>query len=129
MMEAMGLHLPGTAFVNPDTPLRDALTARRHRARGARSPRSGNDYRPIGHLVDESAIVNAMVALMATGGSTNHTMHWIAMARAAGIMLTWDDMDDLSQIMPLLARVYPNGEADVNAFHAAGGMASSCSAN
>ena len=81
----------------------------------------GDDYRPIGKLIDERAIINAMVALMATGGSTNHTIHWIAVARAAGIMLTWDDMDLLSQTVPLLARVYPNGEADVNRFAAAGG--------
>ena len=82
----------------------------------------GDDYRPLGRLIDERAIVNAVVALMATGGSTNHTIHWIAVARAAGVVLTWDDMDQLSQIVPLLARVYPNGEADVNRFQAAGGV-------
>ncbi|MET0582858.1 MAG: dihydroxy-acid dehydratase, partial [Pseudoxanthomonas sp.] len=120
LLEAMGLQLPGTSFVNPGTPLRDALT-RASTERALRITALGNDYRPIGHLIDERAIVNAMVALMATGGSTNHTIHWIAVARAAGVMLTWDDMDDLSQIIPLLARVYPNGEADVNRFAAAGG--------
>ena len=120
LLEAMGLQLPGTSFVNPDTPLRDALT-RASTERALRITALGDDYRPIGHLIDERAIVNAMVALMATGGSTNHTIHWIAVARAAGIMLTWDDMDDLSRIIPLLARVYPNGEADVNRFAAAGG--------
>ena len=120
LLEAMGLQLPGTSFVNPGTPMRDALT-RAATERALRITALGDDYRPIGHLIDERAIVNAMVALMATGGSTNHTIHWIAVARAAGIMLTWDDMDDLSQIIPLLARVYPNGEADVNRFAAAGG--------
>ncbi len=120
LLEAMGLQLPGTSFVNPDTPLRDALT-RASTERALRITALGNDYRPIGRLIDERAIVNAMVALMATGGSTNHTIHWIAVARAAGILLTWDDMDQLSQNVPLLARVYPNGEADVNRFAAAGG--------
>jgi len=120
LLEAMGLQLPGTSFVNPGTPLRDALT-RAATERALRITALGDDYRPIGHLIDERAIVNAMVALMATGGSTNHTIHWIAVARAAGIMLTWDDMDELSQIIPLLARVYPNGDADVNRFAAAGG--------
>ncbi|MEO6102733.1 MAG: dihydroxy-acid dehydratase, partial [Pseudoxanthomonas sp.] len=120
LLEAMGLQLPGTSFVNPDTPLRDALT-RAATERVLRITALGNDYRPIGHLIDEHAIVNAMVALMATGGSTNHTIHWVAVARAAGIMLTWDDMDLLSQTVPLLARVYPNGDADVNRFAAAGG--------
>ncbi|KAF1717753.1 phosphogluconate dehydratase [Pseudoxanthomonas yeongjuensis] len=120
LLEAMGLQLPGASFVNPGTPLRDALT-RAATERALRITALGNDYRPIGQLIDERAIVNAMVALMATGGSTNHTIHWIAVARAAGIMLTWDDMDQLSQTVPLLARVYPNGEADVNRFAAAGG--------
>jgi phosphogluconate dehydratase len=120
LLEAMGLQLPGTSFVNPDTPLRDALT-RASTERALRITALGDDYRPIGKLIDERAIINAMVALMATGGSTNHTIHWIAVARAAGIMLTWDDMDLLSQTVPLLARVYPNGEADVNRFAAAGG--------
>ncbi|MEO6518335.1 MAG: dihydroxy-acid dehydratase, partial [Pseudoxanthomonas sp.] len=120
LLEAMGLQLPGTSFVNPGTPLRDALT-RAATERALRITALGSDYRPIGQLIDERAIVNAMVALMATGGSTNHTIHWIAVARAAGVLLTWDDMDDLSRIIPLLARVYPNGEADVNRFAAAGG--------
>lgn len=120
LLEAMGLQLPGTSFINPGTPLRDALT-RAAAERALRITALGDDYRPIGHLIDERAIVNAMVALMATGGSTNHTIHWIAVARAAGILLTWDDMDLLSQTVPLLARVYPNGEADVNRFAAAGG--------
>ena len=120
LLEAMGLQLPGTSFVNPGTPLRDVLT-RAATERALRITALGDDYRPIGRLIDERAIVNAMVALMATGGSTNHTIHWIAVARAAGIMLSWDDMDLLSQTVPLLARVYPNGEADVNRFAAAGG--------
>ena len=120
LLEAMGLQLPGTSFVNPDLPLRDVLT-RASTERALRITALGDDYRPIGKLIDERAIINAMVALMATGGSTNHTIHWIAVARAAGIMLTWDDMDLLSQTVPLLARVYPNGEADVNRFAAAGG--------
>ncbi|RYZ73531.1 MAG: phosphogluconate dehydratase [Lysobacteraceae bacterium] len=120
LLEAMGLQLPGTSFVNPGTLLRDALT-RASTERVLRITALGGDYRPIGRLVDERAVVNAMVALMATGGSTNHTIHWIAVARAAGILLTWDDMDELSAIVPLLARVYPNGDADVNRFAAAGG--------
>src|SRR5690606_9586678 len=122
LLEAMGAQLPSASFINPGTPLREALT---HAAveRALRISALGADYRPFGELIDERAIVNAVVALMATGGSTNHTIHWIAVARAAGIILTWDDMDALSQIVPLLARVYPNGEADVNRFHAAGGTA------
>ncbi|MFC4729675.1 phosphogluconate dehydratase [Coralloluteibacterium thermophilus] len=120
MLEAMGLQLPGSSFVNPGTPLREALTAE-----GVRTALSltalGDDYRPIGHLVDVESIVNAVVALLATGGSTNHTIHWVAVARAAGIRIDWDDFDDLAAITPLLARVYPNGEADVNHFEAAGG--------
>ena len=121
LLEAMGLQLPGTSFVNPDQPLREVLT-RAATERALRITALGSDYRPIGHLVDERAIVNAMVALMATGGSTNHTIHWVAVARAAGIVLTWDDIDQISQTVPLLARVYPNGEADVNRFAAAGGI-------
>jgi phosphogluconate dehydratase len=121
LMEIMGLHLPGASFVNPGTPLRDALT--REAAKRALSLSSeGNDYTPIGRIVDEKAIVNGLVGLHATGGSTNHTMHLIAMAAAAGIHITWQDMSDLSDAVPLLARVYPNGLADVNHFHAAGGM-------
>lgn len=122
LLEAMGVQLPGASFVNPETPLRDALT--RHAAvRALEISALGDDFRPLGRLIDERAIVNAVVTLMATGGSTNHTIHWIAVARAAGIVLTWDDMDQLSQLVPLLARVYPNGEADVNRFAAAGGTA------
>jgi len=120
LLEAMGVQLPGSSFVNPDTPLRDALT-RVGTERALAISALGQDFRPFGRLIDERAIVNAIVALMATGGSTNHSIHWIAVARAAGIVLTWDDMDLISQTVPLLARVYPNGEADVNRFHAAGG--------
>ncbi|MDH5829955.1 phosphogluconate dehydratase [Luteimonas sp. M1R5S18] len=120
LLEAMGVQLPGS-FANPGTSLRDALT-RAATERALRISGLGDDYRPLGRLIDERAIVNAVVALMATGGSTNHTIHWVAVARAAGIVLTWDDMDRLSQVVPLLARVYPNGEADVNRFHAAGGV-------
>jgi len=121
MMELMGLHLPGAAFVNPNTPLRDALTeAAAHRA--ASITGMGDDYRPIGRVVDEKAIVNAMVGLMATGGSTNHFIHLPAIARAAGIEIDWSDFAELSHVTPLLTRIYPNGSADVNHFHAAGGM-------
>ncbi|MBA4790549.1 MAG: phosphogluconate dehydratase [Rhizobiales bacterium] len=122
MMEIMGLHLPGASFVNPNTPLRDALT--REAARRALAITAlGNHYTPVGRLLDEKAFVNAVVGLHATGGSTNHTLHLVAMAAAAGIRLTWDDFSDLAEKVPLLARVYPNGKADVNHFHAAGGMA------
>ncbi|ODT69106.1 MAG: phosphogluconate dehydratase [Pelagibacterium sp. SCN 63-23] len=121
LMEIMGLHLPGASFVNPGTPLRDALTREATR-RALSLTKEGNDYTPIGQVIDEKAIVNGMVGLHATGGSTNHTMHIIAIAAAAGIQVTWDDMSDLSDATPLLARVYPNGVADVNHFHAAGGM-------
>jgi len=121
MMEMMGLHIPGAAFVPPNTPLRNALTrAAVHRlaAIGA----SGGDPRPMAHVVCEKAIVNAVVGLLATGGSTNHAIHLPAMARAAGIHLDWQDIDELSAAVPLIARVYPNGSGDVNHFHAAGGM-------
>ncbi|MEJ8848495.1 phosphogluconate dehydratase [Variovorax rhizosphaerae] len=121
LMEVMGLHLPGAAFVNPGTPLRDALTAAAAR-RAVEIGAEGNEYTPIGHVVDERAIANAIVGLLATGGSTNHTIHLVAIARAAGIVINWDDFRDLSDVVPLLARVYPNGKADVNHFHAAGGM-------
>jgi phosphogluconate dehydratase len=121
MMEIMGLHLPGASFVNPNTPLRDALT-REAAKRALAITALGNEYTPVGEVIDERAIVNAVVGLHATGGSTNHTLHLVAIARAAGIELTWDDFSDLSEAVPLLARVYPNGLADVNHFHAAGGM-------
>jgi phosphogluconate dehydratase len=122
LMEVMGLHLPGAAFVNPGTPLREALT-RAATVRALEITALGNDYRPIGRIVDERAIVNGIVGLLATGGSTNHTIHLVAAARVAGIHIDWDDFDTLSGIVPLLARIYPNGAADVNHFHAAGGMA------
>lgn len=122
LLEAMGVQLPGASFVNPGTRLREALTDAAVE-RALRITALGADYRPFGRLIDERAIVNAIVALMATGGSTNHTIHWVAVARAAGIVLTWDDIDLLSGIVPLLARVYPNGDADVNRFQAAGGTA------
>ena len=121
LMEIMGLHLPGSTFVNPNTPLRDAIT--RESAKRALSITAlGNDYQPIGRIYDEKAVVNGVVGLLATGGSTNHTMHLIAMAAAAGITLTWTDLAELSKVVPLMARVYPNGKADVNHFNAAGGM-------
>jgi len=120
LMEVMGLHLPGAAFVPPNTPLRDALTSAAAR-RAAAITALGNEYLPIAGIVDERAIVNAVVALLATGGSTNHTLHLVAIARAAGMRVDWDDFADLSEIVPLLARIYPNGTADVNHFHAAGG--------
>jgi phosphogluconate dehydratase len=121
LMEVMGLHLPGAAFVHPNTPLRDALTAAAAR-RVLEITARGNQFTPIAEVVDERAVINGIVALMATGGSTNHTIHLVAMARAAGIQITWDDFDDISAATPLLARIYPNGKADVNHFHAAGGM-------
>jgi phosphogluconate dehydratase len=116
----MGLHLPGAAFVQPYTELRDALTAAAAQ-RAVQIADGGGEYLPVGHVVDEKAIVNAIVALLATGGSTNHTMHLVAIARAAGIVIDWNDFSELSSVVPLLARIYPNGEADVNHFHAAGG--------
>jgi phosphogluconate dehydratase len=122
LMEMMGLHLPGSAFVNPNTPLRDALT-RAAAKRVTEITALGNEYTAVGEVVDERAVVNGIVGLHATGGSTNHTIHLVAMARAAGIQLTWDDFADLSEVVPLLCRIYPNGLADVNHFHAAGGMA------
>jgi phosphogluconate dehydratase len=122
MMEVMGLHMPGAAFVNPGTRLRSELTrAATHRV--AAIGWDGDDYRPLGHCVDEKAIVNAAVGLLATGGSTNHAIHLPAIARAAGITIDWTDLAQLSAIVPLIARVYPNGPDDVNHFHAAGGMA------
>ena len=121
LMEIMGLHLPGAAFPNPNTPLRDALTEAAA-TRAARITSLGNEYTPVGKVVDERAIVNGIVGLLATGGSTNHTIHLVAIAHAAGIRVTWDDFSDLSADVPLLAKIYPNGRADVNHFHAAGGM-------
>ena len=121
MMEVMGLHIPGAAFVNPGTRLRQQLTrAATHRLTEIGS--GGSDYRPLGHCVDEKAIVNACVGLVATGGSTNHAIHLPAIARAAGIQLDWSDLEELSAAVPLIARVYPNGSGDVNDFHHAGGM-------
>ncbi|QPF73867.1 phosphogluconate dehydratase [Roseateles sp. DAIF2] len=125
LLEAMGLHLPGSAFVHPHDPLRDALTEAAVERALAISQRGGSveagNLAPIGRVVDERAIVNAMVALLATGGSTNHLIHWVAVARAAGILIDWSDFSELSSVVPLLARVYPNGAADVNQFQQAGG--------
>ena len=121
LMEIMGLHLPGSTFVNPGTPLRDEIT--KASAKQAMSISTlGKHYTPIGKIYDEKAVVNGVVGLLATGGSTNHTMHVVAMAAAAGIALTWDDLAELSKAVPLLTRIYPNGKADVNHFNAAGGM-------
>ncbi|WP_378788038.1 phosphogluconate dehydratase [Nonomuraea fastidiosa] len=121
LMEVMGLHLPGSTFVNPHTELRHALTEAAGR-RAVEITAHGPAYTPIGELVTEKTIVNACVALLATGGSTNHTLHLVAMAAAAGIVLTWDDMACLSRVVPSLTKVYPNGQADVNHFREAGGM-------
>ena len=122
MMEMMGLHIPGAAFVPPGVSLRQQVTrAAVHRL--AAMERGGDDYRPMARVVDEKAIVNAAIGLLATGGSTNHAIHIPAMARAAGIAFDWNDLADLSRVVPLVARVYPNGSGDVNHFHAAGGMA------
>ncbi len=121
LMEFMGLHLPGSSFVNPNTPLRDALTVQGAR-RAAEITALGNDFRPAGHVLDERAFVNGLVGLMATGGSTNLVLHLPAMARAAGIELDLEDFDAISDVVPLMAKVYPNGLADVNHFHAAGGL-------
>ena len=121
LMEIMGLHTPGSSFINPGTPLRDALTKEAAK-RALAITQSGNEFTPVGRMIDERSIVNGVVGLNATGGSTNHTIHLIAMAAAAGIRLTWQDISDISDATPLIARVYPNGLADVNHFHAAGGM-------
>jgi phosphogluconate dehydratase len=120
LMEMMGLHMPGAAFITPGTPLRDALTAAASQQAVALSQPGGN-YLPLAQVVDEKSIVNAISALLATGGSTNHTLHLVAIARAAGIVIDWDDFNQLSSVVPLLARIYPNGDADVNHFQAAGG--------
>jgi phosphogluconate dehydratase len=122
LMEIMGLHLPGASFVNPNTALRTALT-QAAAARILTITARGNEFTPVGLMIDERSIVNGMIGLLATGGSTNHTIHLIAMARAAGIHITWQDFSDLSDHIPLLTRIYPNGSADVNQFQAAGGMA------
>ncbi|MGB2227832.1 MAG: phosphogluconate dehydratase [Parvibaculales bacterium] len=121
LMEFMGLHMPGAAFVPPDTDLRDALT---HAATAQAAALSSYGARPcaLADIIDEKAVINGMIGLLATGGSTNHTLHLPAIARAAGILIDWQDFDDLSKIIPLLAKVYPNGQADVNHFHAAGGI-------
>ena len=120
LMEMMGLHLPAAAFFNPYTPMREALTrhAAAHMAEGVKN----RSIKPIGEMLNEKSFINAVIGLMATGGSTNHTMHLVAMARAAGVILTWDDFDEISSIIPLLIRVYPNGQADVNHFAAVGGL-------
>jgi phosphogluconate dehydratase len=122
LVEMLGVQLPGASFVNPDSPLRTGLT-RAAVEKLILSTQAAGQYRPLYDVITEKSVVNAVVGLLATGGSTNHTLHLVAMARAAGIELTWEDMDELSRATPLLARVYPNGEADVNQFHAAGGMA------
>jgi phosphogluconate dehydratase len=119
LLEAMGLHVPGTAFVNPGNELRETLT--REAARTVIGITKNRNFAPIGRIVDERCIVNAMAALLATGGSTNHLIHWVAVARSAGISIDWDDFAELSAVVPLLSRVYPNGSADVNQFQAAGG--------
>lgn len=121
LMELMGLHMPGAAFVNPGTPLRDALTEAAT-ARAAALTAQGDTYLPLGQMIDARSLVNGIVGLMATGGSTNHVLHIPAIAAAAGYTITLEDFDALSQVTPLLCRIYPNGSADVNHFHAAGGM-------
>ena len=119
-MEFMGLHLPGTSFINPGTPLRAALTRAAAQRAVEIAGMKGHEI-TLARVVDEKSIINGMVGLLASGGSTNHTMHLVAIARAAGIVIDWDDFADVSEIVPLLARVYPNGNADVNHFQAAGG--------
>lgn len=121
VMEVMGLHLPGSSFVYPDVTLRDELTDAAARQVTRMTESSGN-YLPVGRLVDEKVVVNGIVALLATGGSTNHTMHLVAMAKSAGIQITWDDFSELSDVVPLLTRIYPNGPGDINYFQAAGGV-------
>lgn len=122
LVEMMGLQLPGSSFVNPTDPLRDSLTEYAAQL-STKITALGRDYRPLYKVIDERSIVNSIVGLLATGGSTNHTMHIVAYARAAGIIVTWDDFAELSKVVPLLTRIYPNGQADINHFHAAGGMA------
>lgn len=121
LVEFMGLQLPGGSFVNPNTPLRDALT-KAAVMQALSTTRSGNNYTPLGHVVSEKTIINGIVGLLSTGGSTNHTLHLVAIARAAGIQINWTDFAELSKIVPLLAQVYPNGMADINHFHEAGGV-------
>lgn len=121
VVEVMGLHLPGSSFVNPGTEMREALT-REAAKQSVRLTEQNGNFTPLYEIVDERSLVNAVVALLATGGSTNHTMHLIAIARAAGVIINWDDFSDLSDAVPLLAKVYPNGEADINHFQAAGGV-------
>ncbi|HEU4850919.1 MAG TPA: phosphogluconate dehydratase [Telluria sp.] len=120
LMEVMGLHLPSSAFITPGTAMRDALTAAAAQ-RAVEISAQGGNYIPVGRIVDEKCIVNAIVALLATGGSTNHTLHLVAMAKAAGVVIDWDDFNELSAVVPMLTRIYPNGDADVNHFQAAGG--------
>lgn len=121
VVEFMGMQLPGSSFVHPDAPLRAELTAAAAR-QVTRLTGNGNEWMPLGKMIDEKVVVNGIVALLATGGSTNHTMHLVAMARAAGIIINWDDFSDLSEVVPLMARLYPNGPADINHFQAAGGV-------
>lgn len=121
VIEFMGMQLPGSSFIQPDAPLREALTSAAAR-QVTRLTSNGTEYMPLGKMIDEKVVVNGIVALLATGGSTNHTMHLVAMARAAGILINWDDFSDLSAIVPLMARLYPNGPADINHFQAAGGV-------
>lgn len=121
VVEFMGMQLPGSSFIQPDAPLRKALTEAAAR-QVTRLTGNGNEWMPMGKMVDEKVIVNGIVALLATGGSTNHTMHLVAMARAAGILINWDDFSDISSVVPLMARLYPNGPADINHFQAAGGV-------
>ena len=121
LMEIMGLHLPGSTFINPGSKLRDEIT-KASAVQALSLTALGNNYTPIGKIYDEKAVVNGVVGLLATGGSTNHTLHLVAMAQAAGIQLTWHDLAELSAVVPLMTRIYPNGKADVNHFHAAGGM-------
>ncbi|MFL0804532.1 MAG: phosphogluconate dehydratase [Agarilytica sp.] len=122
MVEMLGVQLPGSSFVHPGTPLRDALTGAAVKAAVSSTLAAGN-YRPLYEVINEHSLVNAIVGLLATGGSTNHTLHIVAIAKACGITITWEDMDELSRSVPLLARVYPNGQADINLFQSAGGMA------
>jgi len=122
LMEIMGLHLPGAAFINPGTPLREQLTAAAA-TRALQISSRGNEFTPVGKIIDEKAIVNGVIGLLATAGSTNHTLHLVAIAKAAGIIIDWNDFDELSHVIPSLTHVYPAGQADVNQFHAAGGLA------